>query len=485
MRPIRPFALPRATRTVFAHVSTRSPCPHGTKPRQPLPVLAVIFLFPFLVACLRTASLRGQLSNTTRPVSLQWERETRLVSIQGPRPLLAGSVASPRDINGANEVSGRHLGRSGNGAPSSPKQTKRHSKASKGEDEQSSRKVDLIRDEPIFVPEDINNPTKVPQPPDGFPPRDLPHSHPRYAQLDRIRRSCKMTPRWPKHPGMHAIELRSYGPAYSSIVVSEKLKVIYVPVFKVGTTSMMWHIAYLENNRHILSQNTSKPGVRDFVLHEMSSPGWQNHTIFRRSLPQIRRFFEDPEYLKFGFVRNPFERIISAYLDKIVGHPIQSKEYQLQMYGLYGYDHELRQQRNISKPSFREFLLAVQRVLEQPRTNSSDFWSRNAFEDNRSRRDLHWRPQVELLHPDLVHLDYVGRFERLEQERQVILDWMYKHTDRRMPKTYEEKLHSTNPGDKAQLYKDLRNDKCSQNLILSIYKADFDRFQFSKKVPKV
>lgn len=88
---------------------------------------------------------------------------------------------------------------------------------------------------PIFVPEDINNPTKIQMPPNGFPPSRLPPAHRNAEILERIRKMSKLSPRWPKHPGMHAIELRSSGPAYSSIVVSHLLKVIYVPVFKPST----------------------------------------------------------------------------------------------------------------------------------------------------------------------------------------------------------------------------------------------------------
>lgn len=337
---------------------------------------------------------------------------------------------------------------------------------------------------PIFVPSDVNNPTKVPMPPDGFPPANLPPTHQNAGLLQSIRRMSALTPRWPKHPGMHAIELRSYGPAYSSIIVSKKLKVIYVPVFKVGTTSMMYNIAYLENNPYIMNQELSKPGQRDFHLHEMGGPAWQNHTIYTKSTGEIRKVFEDPEYLKFGFVRNPYDRVISAYLDKVVQFGPETREYQKQMYGLYGDDFQMREFRNQTKPSFKEYLQGIEKVLKQPRSKSTNFWAKEAFEDNNGRRDLHWRPQVELLHPDLIHLDYVGRFEAMDVDRDVVLNWMYQHTDRRIPEHKLKKMHSTDPEHKIEIYNELKKDIELKELVLRIYQEDFSRFHISTNVPE-
>ncbi|CDF77429.1 Carbohydrate sulfotransferase [Chondrus crispus] len=394
---------------------------------------------------------------------------------------------APRGKNAAELQTRQRHG--GNATRDSPRRNET-SHTSRGETiDHDERQVDVLAEPdppaaPIFVPEDVNNPTRVPVPPDGFPPPTLPPTHRNAPLLQSIRQISALTPRWPKHPGMHAIELRSYGPAYSSIIVSEKLKVIYVPVFKVGTTSMMYNIAYLENNPFIMNQQLLDPGQRDFHLHEMGGPAWQNHTIYSRSTELIRKVFEDPEYLKFGFVRNPYDRVISAYLDKVAQFGPESKEYQKQMHGLYGDDLQMRKLRNETKPSFREYLQAIEKVLKQPRTKSTDFWTKDAYEDNNGRRDLHWRPQVELLHPDLIHLDYVGRFESLDVDRDVVLNWMYQHTDRRMPESKLRRMHSTDPAHKIHLYDDLRNDPQLKNMLVRIYEQDFKCFHISTDVPQ-
>lgn len=335
---------------------------------------------------------------------------------------------------------------------------------------------------PRFVSLDCNNPTKVLRPPWGFPPRSLPRSHPQYDILRDIRVRTLLNPRWPDYPELNLQKLRSYGPAYASIIISDKLKVVYVPVFKVGTTSMMWNIAFLENMQQVVKANISDAGVRDYLLHDFHSNLWHDHAAYSLPSARVRATLNDPSYLKFGFVRNPYHRIVSAYLDKVVKWPFESAEYQVQMYGLYGENHEMRALRNRTKPSFKEFLSAIEKVIAMPRTRTSDLNHPDSFEDNSSRRDLHWRPQVELLHPDLIHFDFLGRFDRMDDDKQHVLKWMYRHTDRRMPET-RRRLHTTDPKDKVGLLQLLREDEAARQTLLRIYKSDFDRFGFSREVP--
>lgn len=125
--------------------------------------------------------------------------------------------------------------------------------------------------------------------------------------------------------------------------------------------------------------------------------------------------------------------------------------------------------------------LTIEEVLKLPRAKSTDFWKEDSSEDNNSRRDLHWRPQVELLHPDLVHLDFVGRFESLEKDRSVVLDWMYRHTDRRLPDLKQKKMRATNPEDKIQLYQDLRNDIELKDMVLRSIKRTLSDFTFRRE----
>lgn len=436
--------------------------PHRKPTTISLPLIASFLLLPFLLVSLRATDVRKRIETPSSPPlqSLQPLQPLQHPSSHLPsRSAFTSSLAPPKAASPPLLL-----------PPPDPQLLIPPDQRS-------------INGNRVFVPNDVNNPTKIPVPPNGFPPLDLPAAHSDRPLLTAIRKQTNLKPRWPKHPGLNVPHLRSYGPAYSSIIISHKLNVVFVPVFKVATTSTMWHIAYLENNPGIIRpQLLNDPVELDIALHDMGRPAWQNHTVWSLTNQQLRHVFEDPTYLKFSFVRNPFDRIISAFVDKILNFPHTSLEYQHQMYALFGNDDKLRAQYNRTKPTFPQFIHFIAEVLSMPRAASTDLTKEGAFEDNMSRRDMHWRPQVELLHPDLIHLDFVGRFDNLTSHRNVVLEWMYRNTDRRMPRD-QGKLHSTDPEEKVQLYNAIKQDPSLRDAIIRIYEKDFDTFQFSRELP--
>lgn len=311
------------------------------------------------------------------------------------------------------------------------------------------------------------------------PPSPLPPSHPDARFLAAIRRYTRIYPRWPKQSNLDVSKLRSYGPAFSSIIVSHKLKVVYVPVFNAGVASMMWCIAYLEGNEDVLRLNDTPSEMRDrAVLHNTMAPAWRNNIIWDKNESQIQAVFDDPAYLKFGFVRNPYHRALGAFIGEIVNMAIDSTEYQNQMYSLYGNDPVIRAVLNETRPSLKEFLRAVQNVLLDARAQPPD-----NYENHVTSRNLHWRPQTELLHPDLIHLDFVGRLEQPEPDVNIVLRWMHRHTNRRVDPSWLEQFRSTHGSQKEPLLRQLREDEELRGLVQTIYNVDFNTFQYSKDVP--
>jgi len=96
-----------------------------------------------------------------------------------------------------------------------------------------------------------------------------------------------------------------------------------------------------------------------------------------------------PAFFKFVFVRNPFTRVLSAYLDKIV-RPDQ---------GHKAYRRYLRQTgagRDYKVPSFSDFCRYIA--------------------DSGLYDDAHWAPQTDCLILPFDRFDFVGRFEALDRD---------------------------------------------------------------------
>lgn len=96
---------------------------------------------------------------------------------------------------------------------------------------------------------------------------------------------------------------------------------------------------------------------------------------------------------RFTVARNPYSRVLSAYLDKI-----QPGE---------GYFHDLVAAKIANRDpislSFSQFLSVIQNC-------------------ETSEMDIHWRPQVALVYPDLIEYTHIGRFEELTDSLNTLLD---------------------------------------------------------------
>jgi hypothetical protein len=167
------------------------------------------------------------------------------------------------------------------------------------------------------------------------------------------------------------------------------------------------YLAHLSNNYRYLYVSVPKTGCTKIkkTLQDAESGRVLDHShrvhapIFSPLLEPIddvatlQKAMTSRDWFRFGFVRNPFERILSCYLDKIVG--VQSERQRLlPILGLDAAD---------PAPTFDVFVRLIARQRD-------------------SERDIHWASQHYLLRPDLVDYTFVGRFERLPADLQHVCD---------------------------------------------------------------
>ena len=177
----------------------------------------------------------------------------------------------------------------------------------------------------------------------------------------------------------------------------------------------------------------------------------------------LKRFFEilaSGDAYRFTFVRNPFSRVLSAYLDKICNR-FPSGNWNTGPQSCERVQRERRLRRKgLGLPlhgeiSFIQFLEAVLSA------DACDL-------------DVHWRPLHLLTRPDLIEYDFIGRFEQFDQDLHYIAYrlGMSPIADER------GRSHRTDAGEKIQQY---YNARCA-GIVREIYRHDFELFGYDDRL---
>ena len=177
---------------------------------------------------------------------------------------------------------------------------------------------------------------------------------------------------------------------FRNIIVNDQHKLLYCAVPKVACS----------NWKRVL-----------MVLNGDATDPWKIRTadVHNRTLGYFRYLSEyRPEeivhrlstYFKFMFVREPFERLVSAYRNKFVDsyNLTLFKElwgrFIIRRYRLHPDERALRTGEGVSFPEFVDFILTA-----SPRL-----------------MNRHWMSYDSLCHPCLVHYDFIGKFESLRTD---------------------------------------------------------------------
>lgn len=125
---------------------------------------------------------------------------------------------------------------------------------------------------------------------------------------------------------------------------------------------------------------------------------------------QAQALLDDAGVPKYCFVRNPYSRALSGYLNKVerFNHPEgQASEVHFRQVHAGIRQWHARRGREIDAVGFGDFLAFVEGAPQHP-------WA----------QDEHWLPQHQLIAPDRVHFDFIGRFERLQADAAELLQRM-------------------------------------------------------------
>lgn len=162
----------------------------------------------------------------------------------------------------------------------------------------------------------------------------------------------------------------------------------------------------------------------------------------------LAEYLFGPDFFRFTFVRNPFNRLLSSYLDKIVGSA-QEKGY---VDGFWKRKYGSAKEQY----TFSEF---VEYIAESP--------------DN--MRDKHWRTQHRITLSSYIDYTFVGRFEMLTEHLLHVND--ISGID--FSNIKEISPHKTNANSKLR---EFYTDDITER-VRNIYKIDFDTFCYASELP--
>ncbi len=198
---------------------------------------------------------------------------------------------------------------------------------------------------------------------------------------------------------------------YSGYFVSPERKLLYCPIQKVACSSLkLWWAHFEEGNI------TPYTAIEDFRLPEelTESTVWNyvaHDKLNRFSLwnrwEEVRfRPLHDPSWFRFVFVRNPWARLVSCFLNKFISLDTTAQDFIRSTLP----KHKRSSTLDLSCAAGINTLRSI-----------ADMFTFRKFVDhlaacdlNRGDVDYHWRPQHRFLAD--VNFHFVGRFERLRED---------------------------------------------------------------------
>lgn len=233
--------------------------------------------------------------------------------------------------------------------------------------------------------------------------------------------------------------------------VSKKHRLLYVATPKVACTSLKWWFAALEGYSKELNQiddcGESDP---ELIVHHSHLVAPQ---VTGLTLAQLSEAITSDEFYRFALVRNPYNRIFSAWQSKLLlREPLQISAYRKYDF-IY---HPIEKMSDVAE-AFELFLEHLSSV-ERP-----NYW------------DHHWTPQARLLRPDLLSYQRLIQVENPGELSASLSQWIGGSCD---------PLSGPRANEGVIPYLPELITNRSRDILQEIYSEDFDLFGYDLNPPK-
>lgn len=247
-----------------------------------------------------------------------------------------------------------------------------------------------------------------------------------------------------------------------TFIVDHNYHFVYCPIPKVACSSFRrWAVE--------LRESANKEEIMNLSLDQLHAYVKKYFTLSDYSYSEAGKILESDKYFKFLFVRNPWYRLVSAYLDKFVKRQLPAHYVRDVIRTVYKRKNKIPDyDKSITFQQFVEDYLMV--------TLNEDL-------------NEHWQPQNYFLGD--VNFDFIGKFENLAEDYQFIksklkisldLPWLNKSISLQNSADSSENLSGFYPEHLRKLpelpkYKQFYSDNLIE-LVRSRYKQDIDKFEY-------
>lgn len=224
-----------------------------------------------------------------------------------------------------------------------------------------------------------------------------------------------------------------------SLVITKDRKLSYVGNAKAGNTTIFNLLFYYDHQ----------------FLYPYKNIYESKNALNRSPIAKINALNNT---LVFSFVRNPFRRILSCFFSKVVSES-DEKYFFLRDRLVCNYSMNPKDDNRVN---FKKFLFFVKEQFK-----------------NREIQDVnvHWRPQIVNLSLGQPRIDYIGRIEKFQSQ---ITHILYEINAPSNIFDFVKVQYNVTGSNKMKL--DDFFDKESINLVLDLYKEDFEAFGYSKEL---
>lgn len=249
-----------------------------------------------------------------------------------------------------------------------------------------------------------------------------------------------------------------------NILVDDTHKLLYCVVPKVGCTN--WKRVFVALKYH---PPKNPAAIGKFLIHYKT-----NWTYLAHFSPEEREY-RLKNYLKFMFVRHPYERLLSAYMNKFVErNPAYAQTYGTMIINLYRSNPTsaaIKRGRNVTFEEFLQYVADRRSFLSDPVINAT----------GRIGHNKHWATVMSLCNPCQVDYDFIGKYDNLNHEAEFVLKMADLHNHVTFPTKMETKY--LGPSTKS-LVRDLfvNIPDYLMDRLKNIYMMDLKLFDYKDKI---